>query len=114
MLLPIHLEAKQPQYNYEFPVASREIATGLKPGTKLAMACIKCKTVQTRDVDSKGWFLAWFTPKTKHVCPGCGGTWMYVNVAKGIRGGYAHICSKCGDKSMYCCATRSGQRTKGM
>ena len=112
--LPIYLQAKSPQYNYELPISSREMATGLKAGTKLAMACIKCKTVQARDVDSKGWFLAWFTPKTKHVCPGCGGTWMYVNEAKGLRGGYTHTCSKCGDRSMYCCATHPGQKTKGM
>jgi hypothetical protein len=100
--------------NYEFPIASREMATGLRPGAKIAMACTKCKTVQLRDVDKKGAFLAWFTPKTRHVCPGCGGTWQYVNVAKGTRGGYTHTCSKCGDKSIFCCATRLGKKTPGM
>jgi len=85
----------------------------LKPGTKIAMSCAKCKTVQVAEVDKKKSFLAWFEPKTKHVCPGCGGTWQYVNIAKGIRGGYTHTCSKCGDKSVYCCATKVGERTPG-
>jgi hypothetical protein len=105
--LPFQAHAGAWSKNWEFsvPVTSRQQAEGLKPGTKLAMSCVKCKTVQVRDADKEGAFLAWFTPKTKHVCPGCGGTWQYVNVAKGIRGGYTHTCSKCGDKSMYCCST---------
>ncbi len=101
-------------WDFGVPITSREQAQGLKPGTKLAMSCVKCKTVQVMDVDKKGEFLAWFNPKTKHVCPGCGGTWQYVNAAKGTRGGYTHTCSKCGDKSMYCCATKPGKKTPGM
>jgi hypothetical protein len=114
--LPFQAHAGTWFKNWDFPVpvASRQQAEGLKPGTKLAMSCAKCKTVQVRDVDKKGAFLAWFTPKTKHVCSGCGGTWQYVNVAKGIRGGYTHTCSKCGEKSMYCCSTHPGEKTKGM
>jgi hypothetical protein len=114
VLLPIQAHAKPPLYDYKFPIASREQATGLRPGAKIAMACTKCKTVQVRDVDKKGAFLDWFTPNAKHVCPSCGGTWQYVNIAKGIRGGYTHTCSKCGDKSMYCCSTHPGEKTKGM
>jgi hypothetical protein len=102
------------KWDFSVPVTSRQQAEGLKPGTKLAMSCVKCKTVQVMDVDKKGEFLAWFNPKTKHVCPGCGGTWQYVNAAKGTRGGYTHTCSKCGDKSMYCCSTHPAQKTKGM
>src|SRR4030095_10192985 len=104
--LPFQTRAEMfPKLDFAVPITNRQQAEGLKPGTKLAMSCAKCKTVQVRDVDKKGAFLAWCTPKTKHVCPGCGGTWQYVNVAKGIRGGYTHTCSKCGDKSMYCCST---------
>ena len=114
LLLPFEAHAKPPLYNYEFPIASREQATGLPPGAKIAMACTKCKTVQVREVDKKGGFLDWFTPGTKHICPGCGGTWQYVNAAKGTRGGYTHTCSKCGDNSMFCCATKAGKKTPGM
>ena len=101
------------KWDFSVPVTSRQQAEALKPGTKLAMSCAKCKTVQVTDVDKKGEFLAWFTPKTKHVCPGCGGTWQYVNAAKGTRGGYTHTCSKCGDKSMFCCATKPGKKAPG-
>ena len=112
--VPFQAHAKSVLYDYKFPITTRQQAESLKPGTKLAMSCAKCKTVQVMDVDKKGEFLAWFTPKTKHVCPGCGGTWQYVNVAKGTRGGYTHTCSKCGDKSMYCCSTHPAEKTKGM
>src|SRR6516225_5545254 len=114
VLLPVAAYAKPPLYNYEFPITSREQATGLKPGAKLAMACTKCKTVQVREVDKKRAFLDWFTPSVKHVCPGCGGHWGYVVYGKGSRhGDLVHACSKCGDKSMYCCSTEPGKKTKG-
>jgi len=115
ILLPIQAYAKPPLYDYKFPIVSREQATGLNPGAELAMACTKCKIVQVRDVDKKGAFLDWFTPTKKDVCPGCGGHWGYVVYGKGSRhGNWVHTCSKCGDKSMYCCSTEPGKKTKGM
>ena len=115
VLLPIQAYAKPPLYDYKFPIVSREQATGLNPGAELAMACTKCKIVQVRDVDKKGAFLDWFTPTKKDVCPGCGGHWGYVVYGKGSRhGNWVHTCSKCGDKSMYCCSTEPGKKTKGM
>ena len=102
-------------YNLPFPIVSREQAEGLKPGAKIAMSCTKCKTVQVREVDLNRGFLEWFTPNVKHVCPGCGGHWGWVAYGKGERhGNWIHTCSKCGDKSMYCCATEPGKKTKGM
>ena len=100
--------------NYEFPIPSREAATGLRPGAKIAMACTNCKTVQVRDVDKKRAFLDWFTPSVKHACPGCGGYWQYGHRRFGFQGPYIHSCSKCGDKSMFCCSTHPGTKTKGM
>ena len=100
--------------NYEFPVPSREMATGLPPGAKIAMACTKCKTVQVRDVDKRRAFLDWFTPGVKHACPGCGGYYEYGERHFGFRGPYIHVCSKCGDKSMFCCSTRPARKTRGM
>ena len=114
LLLPFQAHAKSPLYNYEFPIASREQATGLPPGAKIAMACTKCKTVQVREVDKKGAFLDWFTPSVKHACPGCGGYYQYGYRRIGFRGPYVHTCSKCGDKSMFCCATKTGKKTPGM
>jgi hypothetical protein len=102
-------------YNFPFPIVSREQAEGLKPGTKIAMACRTCQTVQVREVDFNRGILEWFTPNLKHVCPGCGGHWSYVVYGKGSRhGNWVHTCSKCGDKSMYCCSTEPGRKTRGM
>jgi len=102
-------------YNLPFPIVSREQAEGLKPGAKIAMACTKCKTVRVRDVDFNRGILEWFTPNLKHVCPGCGGHWSYVVYGKGSRhGGWIHTCSKCGDKSIFCCSTEPGKKTKAM
>jgi hypothetical protein len=116
VFLPIKAQAKPPLYDYKFPITSHEQATGLKPGAKLAMACTKCKTVQVRDVDKKGNFLDWFAPETKHICPGCGGYWA-PHVSYGIERRHSrwiHTCSKCGDKSMFCCSTEPGKKTAGM
>ncbi|SRR5581483_12102656 len=93
------------------PLNTREQASALKPGTPVAMSCAKCKTVMI-NTDRKG-ILAWFTPKTKHACPGCGG---YLKVdtyaVKGIRPAqYMHTCTKCGANSAFCCT--SGH-TEGM
>jgi hypothetical protein len=114
LLLSSQADAKPPLYNYEFPIAGPEQATGLRPGAKIAMACTNCKTVQVRDVDKKRAFLDWFTPGVKHACPGCGGYYQYSERRFGFRGAYVHVCSKCGDKSMFCCATQPGKKTKGM
>lgn len=97
------------------PLTSAQQAQAVPKGEKIAMACSKCKTIQVAQVDKERTFLSWFEPKTKHVCPGCGGHWGYVVYGKGSRhGDYVHTCSKCGDKSVYCCATKIGRRTPDM
>jgi len=97
------------------PIRSVQQAQAVPKGAKVAMVCTKCKTVQVTDVDRQKSFLSWFEPKTKHVCSGCGGTWGYVVYGKGSRhGDYIHTCSKCGDKSVFCCATKGSKRTPGM
>lgn len=115
ILLSVDVKAEQPSYNVNVPIVGREQAAGLKPGAKIAMACAKCKIVQMRDVDKKGAFLDWFTPSKKHTCPGCGGNFKIVFTFRGSRNGdWIHTCSKCGDKSMFCCATEPGKKTEGM
>jgi hypothetical protein len=105
----------QPARSFNEPITSAEQAAAVPKGENVAMACSKCKTVQVAEVDREKSFLSWFKPKTKHVCPGCGGHWGYVVYGKGSRhGNYVHTCSKCGDKSVFCCATQPGRKTKGM
>jgi predicted RNA-binding Zn-ribbon protein involved in translation (DUF1610 family) len=95
------------------PITTKGQVSALKPGSKVVMTCAKCKAVQIAEVDKKHGILGWFQPKAEHLCPGCGGTWRSVK-AKSVPGRYMHTCSKCGDKSIYCCSTRSTKRTKGM
>lgn len=115
ILLLLDVRAEQPVYNLNFPIVGREQTIGLRPGAKIAMVCTKCKIVEVRDVDKKGGFLDWFTPNKKDICPGCGGHWGIVFTVRGSRpGDWIHTCSKCGDKSMFCCATEPGKKTKGM
>src|SRR6266702_2997120 len=114
LLLPFQAQAEPPARPFSQPITSAEQAKAVPKGEKIAMACSKCRTVQVADVDRQKSFLSWFEPKTKHVCPGCGGTWGYVVYGKGSRhGDYIHTCSKCGDKSVFCCATK-GSKTPGM
>ena len=89
-------------------------------GETVAMVCTKCRTVLLSQVDKKKSFLFWFNPKTKHECPGCGGEFAMNDVPAGEGGKvsateYVHTCSKCGDDSAFCCATKPGSGpTKGM
>ncbi len=96
------------------PIRSAQQAQAVPKGAKVAMACSKCKTVQVADVDRQKGFLSWFEPKTKHLCPGCGGTWGIVGSGKHFQGHYVHTCSKCGAKSVFCCATKGSKRAPGM
>jgi hypothetical protein len=101
---------KESIYN---PIQSQEQAQALPEGSRVAMVCAKCKTVQV--TTEKKNFLTWFTPKTKHLCPGCGGYWIYTQRSvKGLeRAPYAHTCSKCGSDSAFCCSSPP-TKTRGM
>ena len=86
-------------------------ASALKPGSEVVMTCAKCKTVQVAQVDRKGGIPGWFQPKTKHMCQGCGGEMHVSTVAggKATSAHYAHVCSKCGSGSAFCCGTAGGK-----
>lgn len=115
ILLPLEVNAEQPVYNFGFPIVSRDQATGLKPGAKIAMACSKCRSVQLCEVEPRRGVVGLFNPKVKHVCPGCGGYWHYVSYGRERwHPPWVHTCSKCGSKSMFCCSTEPGKRTIGM
>jgi len=93
------------------PVKSREEAEQLPVGSKVTLACATCKTVWNTEVGKKKGFLAWFEPKTKHLCPGCGG---YTTVFSYRRYGsyYTHTCSICGANSAACYSNAPGHKVK--
>jgi len=105
------------------PVKSRQEAERIPLGSKVTLACATCKTVWNTEIGKKKGFLAWFEPKTKHECPGCGG---YVTVAtianqRGRQGTarppyeisyYTHTCSICGANSAACSWNAPGHKIK--
>ena len=102
------------------PVKSREEAEQLPVGSRVTLACAKCKTVWNTEVGKKKGFLAWFEPKTKHLCPGCGGfTTLFTIGNQGYRelyGSYhtyyTHTCSICGANSAACYSNAPGHKVK--
>lgn len=88
----------------------------LQPGDSMAMVCAKCKSVSVVRVEkeSKG-HVTRMIPGEKHLCEGCGGTIEVVGHGKSKTDVRHHTCSKCGDDSVFCCATKPGSgSTKGM
>ncbi len=118
--LPTRVEAEPSPDLMNSILRSREQAAKVPKGETVAMVCAKCQTVMLSKVDAKQGFLGWFQPKTKHECPGCGGEFSMRDVPAGQGGKmsaseYVHTCSKCGDDSAFCCATKpGGGATKGM
>ena len=99
-----------------YPVKSREEAEQLPVGSKVTLACAKCKTVWNTEVDKKKGFLAWFEPKTKHLCPGCGGYMTAFAIGDPSQGlyhrYYTHACSICGPNSAACYSNAPGHKVK--
>jgi Na+-translocating ferredoxin:NAD+ oxidoreductase RNF subunit RnfB len=92
--------------DYSQHVRTLEEAKKLGPATKVAFACKSCKTFSP--IEKRKTFFSWFAPDQTHGCDGCGGK---VTV-RSIPGGkpqsvtvFSHVCTKCGDKSAYTCAT---------
>jgi len=114
-LLPTLAKAEPPPDLVNSILRTQQQAAKAPKGQTVAMVCTKCRTVLLSDENTKRGFLGWFEPKTKHLCPGCGGYWGYVVYGKGSRhGDYVHTCSKCGAKSVFCCATKGSKRAPGM
>ncbi len=94
------------------PITTNDQVSALKPGSEVVMTCAKCRTVQIAEVDKKHGILGWFQPKTKHLCPGCGG-YLEPTVPPNPKGivpmRYVHTCSKCGSKSAFCCGVTGGK-----
>ena len=90
-------------------------AEDLKPGDSIAMVCTMCKSVAVEHVNIEKGHIRTVTVGEKHLCPGCGGSMEVVGHGKGKHDVVTHTCSKCGDNSAFCCATKPGTGgTKGM
>ncbi len=90
-------------------------AEALKPGDSIAMVCTMCKSVAVEHVNIEKGHIRPVTVGEKHLCPGCGGNIEVVGHGKGKRDVVTHTCSKCGDNSAFCCATKPGSSaTMGM
>ncbi len=90
-------------------------AEELKPGDTIAMVCTKCKSVMVHNVTTDKGHIQVMTVGEKHLCPGCNSTITVVGVGKGKKNEVKHVCEKCGDNSVFCCATKPGSNpTEGM
>ena len=82
-----------------------EQAEDLKTGDTVAMACSMCKNIAVVRVEKvRG--REFLTPGTKHGCAMCGGTVEITGQRVDKKVVTKHTCSKCGEGSAYCCATR--------
>jgi hypothetical protein len=90
-------------------------AEALNPGDSIVMVCNKCKSVMVHNVTTEKGHIKVMTVGAKHMCPGCESTITVVGTGKGARDEVKHTCSKCGDESVFCCASKPGAgATKGM
>jgi formate-dependent nitrite reductase cytochrome c552 subunit len=89
------------------PITTRAEADALKPGDAIAMACTKCKSIMVHNVTKeRGQGAAKvMTVGEKHLCPGCNTYIETVGRGKGAKDEIRHVCEKCGDDSVFCCAT---------
>ena len=83
-------------------------AEALKPGDAIAMVCTKCKSVMVHNVTTEKGHIKVMTVGEKHLCPGCNSTITVTGTGKGKHDVVNHTCEKCGDDSVFCCATKPG------
>ena len=96
-------------------IKTADEAEQLQPGDAIVMVCSKCKSVMLHTVSTEKGHIKVMTVGEKHLCPGCDSTIEVVGTGKGKHDEVKHVCSKCGDDSVFCCATKPGSGvTKGM
>lgn len=104
-----------PHLKHLMGIKSEAEAEALKPGDAIAMACTKCKSVMVHNVTTEKGHITVMTVGSKHLCPGCNSTITVVGTGKGKQDAVKHTCEKCGDDSIFCCATKPGAgATKNM
>lgn len=120
VLSPALVRATEPMKGGSHMVHLQNIKTtaeaeALKPGDTTAMVCTRCKSVTVNNVTTEKGHIKTMTVGEKPLCPGCESTIIVVGVGKGKRAEVKHSCGKCGDKSVFCCATKaSNPPTRGM
>jgi hypothetical protein len=118
--LPVTARADEPMKGGEHLVMLNHINTpaqaeGLKAGDSIAMVCSKCKSAMVHNVTTEKGHIKVMTVGAKHTCPGCNSTITVVGTGKGKHDEVKHTCEKCGDDSIFCCATKPGSAaTHGM
>jgi len=99
------------------PIHTQAEVDALTTGDRIAMTCSMCKSVTivtySSDADSKG-HVKWMHPGEEMDCPMCGGKITVVGGGEGKQANTTHVCSKCGGESVFCCATKKGEKTEGM
>jgi hypothetical protein len=96
-------------------ITTKAQAEALKPGDAIAMVCTKCKSVMVHNVTTEKGHIKVMTVGEKHLCPGCNTTIETVGVGKAGKLEVKHVCTACGEDSIFCCATKPGSgTTKGM
>lgn len=85
-------------------------AEALKPGDSMSMTCGKCKDVMVQKVTADGAHVKMMTVGEKMKCGVCDGSVEVVATGKGTGkdAEVKHVCSKCGDDSMFCSASKPG------
>jgi hypothetical protein len=96
-------------------IKTADEAEQLQPGDAIVMVCSKCKSVMLHTVSTEKGHIKVMTVGEKHLCPGCDSTIEVVGTGKGKHDEVKHVCAKCGDESVFCCATKPGSGvTQGM
>ncbi len=97
-------------------IQTKAEADALKPGDTIAMVCAKCKSIMVHKVTTEKGHVKVMTVGEKHLCPGCNTYIKVVGAGKlGAKDEVKHVCEKCGDESVFCCASQPGSGvTKGM
>ena len=95
------------------------------PSDYKPMSCGKCKdtTVVVTDTETKGAGAKHLvfgglptTIASKHLCDGCGNSWVNTGHGKAKQAVASHNCTSCGEASLACCNTSKASTvaTKGM
>jgi len=120
ILLPITVSAADPMKGGEHMLHLQSINTkaqaeALQPGDSIAMVCSKCKSVMIHNITTEKGHIQLMTVGEKHLCPSCESTIKVVGVGHGAKNEVKHVCEKCGNDSVFCCATKPGSAaTAGM
>ena len=101
--LPAAARAAEGEMMHMRHIMTQAQAEALQPGDAMSMTCIKCKTITIQRVTKSHAHVKMMAVGEKVKCS-CGGTVEVVATGKGEgkNAEVKHVCSKCGDDSMFC------------